>query len=487
MRLRLIEQFQRRAQAAPNAPSLRPVDSTSDGDVVTRGTLAAWTNALAARLAASVPPGGVVLICSENQPEFTAAFLAALSAGLKAFPISPELADPEMISAAERSNANAIVGSRASLETLVDRIATRISIDAIADLPPSNSIDRGHETGGLLLLSSGTTGRPKIVFRDARSLDAVGEAVAESIGFRESDHVLGCVPLCHSYGIEHGLLAPLWAGAAVHLIPGFDLTLSLKQIASGGITVVPGVPFMFEMLARHARDDAQFPALRRSYSAGGPLPRAIAKEFQKRFGVRVSQLYGATEIGSVTYADPDAPGYDAASVGRAMSGVAIRILSPDALDDVGTIGDEGHVAVKSASMLSGYLDETEPPALHDGFFLTGDLGRLDATGNLTVTGRIKLLIDVGGLKVNPLEVEDVLLEHPGVASCVVVPVRVSETVCRMKAIVTASPGAAPPAAESLRKFARDRLAGYKVPRLFEVRDTLPKSPTGKILRHLVEA
>jgi acyl-CoA synthetase (AMP-forming)/AMP-acid ligase II len=215
----------------------------------------------------------------------------------------------------------------------------------------------------------------------------------------------------------------------------------------------------------------------------------VADAFAERFGVTVSQLYGATEIGSVTYSDPDLTGFDPASVGRPMQGASVRILSADSLDVNVPLppGEQGHVAVAAASMLDSYLGDDTPPTTN-GYFLTGDLGRLDEHDNLTITGRIKLLIDVGGLNVNPVEVEEVIAEHPGVASCVVVPVRVSETVSRLKAIVTPRADAAEePTPESLRKLARSRLAGYKVPRLFEVRDSLPKSPTGKILRHLVEA
>jgi len=176
-----------------------------------------------------------------------------------------------------------------------------------------------------------------------------------------------------------------------------------------------------------------------------------------------------------------------------MRGVTVRILPadsrrPDARDLARPMpaGQPGHVAIAAASMLSGYLDDLAPPTLH-GYFLTGDLGSLDAHGNLTITGRIKLLIDVGGLKVNPLEVEEVIAQHPEVAACVIVPVRVSETVSRLKAVVTARPEchAGHPTPDSLRRFARARLAGYKVPRAFEIRDQLPQSPTGKILRHLV--
>ena len=495
MPCRLIEQFEALARRRPDAPAIRQVEGAGTAArVVTRGELAAWVSGLSARLAEAVPPGGVVLICAPNQPEFTAAFLAALAAGLRAFPVSPDLADPELIAAAQRSSPAAVIGTDAALAVLAGHVPLRISIDDVSGTARQTPVARAHDTGGLLLLSSGTTGRPKIVVRDARSLDAVSEAMAGAIGFAESDHVLACVPLCHSYGIEHGLLAPLWAGSCVHLSRGFDLRVTLHELAGSGISIFPGVPFMFEMLARHGGAPGGFPALRRAYSAGGPLPRTVADAFGAASGVTLAQLYGATEIGSVTFADPDLPGFDPASVGRPMRGVTVRIIPPDSrrpdardVDRPLPPGEEGHVAVAAASMLSGYLGEPAAPTVN-GFFLTGDLGRLDAHGNLTITGRIKLLIDVGGLKVNPLEVEEVIAQHPAVASCVVVPVRVSETVSRLKAIVTPRPeSGATPAAESLRQFARSRLTAYKVPRVFEVRADLPTSPTGKILRHLVQA
>ena len=481
MKLRLLEQVERRAREAPDAPAVRALGNSE----VSRGELGGWTRALSARLAEAISPGGVVLICCPNQPQFIAAFLGTIAAGLRAFPVSPELADPEILSAAERASAKAVIGTAEVTSLLREQVGLSISVDDVAHLPAAAAQpSRSHDAAGLLLLSSGTTGRPKIVFRDARSLDAVSEAMATAIGFTERDRVLACVPLCHSYGLEHGLLAPLWAGSSVHLSRGFDLRTVLAELSRSQISFFPGVPFMFEMLARHGSDAAvTLPALRRADSAGGPLPRGVADAFRDAFGVTVSQLYGATEIGSVTYANPDEPGFDPASVGRAMKGVSVRILDPDSTG-------QGQVAVAAASMLSGYLGDAAPPTTPDGYFLTGDLGRLDVSGNLTITGRIKLLIDVGGLKVNPVEVEDVLAQHPGVASCVVVPVRVSETVCRLKAIVTPrqeDSGSAAPSPESLRRFARARLAGYKVPRLFELRETLPKSPTGKILRHLVEA
>jgi long-chain acyl-CoA synthetase len=208
------------------------------------------------------------------------------------------------------------------------------------------------------------------------------------------------------------------------------------------------------------------------YSAGGPLPGPVRDRFSSRFGVRVGQLYGMTEIGSVTFNDPNGASFDPSSVGSAMNDVSIRIAS------------DGEVIVRAPSMLSEYIGEPLP--LIDGHFRTGDLGQLDVHGRLTITGRARLLIDTGGLKINPLEVEGVIVQHPGVAECVVVPVRQSQTVERICVVVVARDEQAPPTVESIRSFARERLAAYKVPRLVLFRDRLPKTATGKIQRHLVE-
>jgi long-chain acyl-CoA synthetase len=164
----------------------------------------------------------------------------------------------------------------------------------------------------------------------------------------------------------------------------------------------------------------------------------------------------------------------------------VRILDPGDPDHVLPAGTEGQVAVAAPSMLCGYVGADVP--LAGAHFLTGDLGRLDERGRLHLTGRLKLLIDVGGLKVNPVEVERVLMEHPLVGECAVVPVRLSDTVERIRAVVAPAPGSPPGAlnAEELRRFAQTRLAPHKVPRVVEIRGALPRSPAGKVLRSELE-
>jgi len=343
--------------------------------------------------------------------------------------------------------------------------------------------DVSQGTGDLLLCSSGTTSRPKIVIRDAASLDAVASATCNAVGYSSIDRVLAIVPLCHSYGLEHGLLAPLWAGSAVHLCIGLDLGVVMWELSSAGITLIPSVPSVYEMICQSGGGE-KLTKLRKAIAAGAPLPANVAETFATKFGVRIGQLYGATEIGSVAYADPDKSNFDARSVGLPFEGVRVRIVDSVTQMELNS-GVEGEVWIAAPSMFRGYLHESSPSTI-DGFFPTGDLGRVDEFGNLTISGRIKLLIEVGGQKVNVLELEALLARHPSVLEAVVVAMKVSETVSRLKAVVTPADVTRPPIAEELRDYLRQRVAAYKVPRVIEVRETLPRSPAGKVLRRMLE-
>jgi acyl-CoA synthetase (AMP-forming)/AMP-acid ligase II len=420
--MQLLDRLDRHAADAPDRLALREIAS---GRMMTYRQLAD----------ASRATSNERFLRRGNVCDFHIAFLTALRAKRAAFPISKDTVERE-------------------LQMLKSRTA-----DLVDDGPV------------VLLQSSGTTGLPKIVRRDGDSIDAVAANMVEAIGIERSDNVLACVPLCHSYGLEHGVLAPLWAGATVHLADGFDIDTVRRELADG-ISVFPAVPSIYEMLANLHDPGLRFPKLRLAYSAGGPLPTSVFERMRDRCQTTIGQLYGATEIGSITFAHPFDPHFDAASVGKPMRGVELRL------------DDDQQLAVRAPSMMSAYLSDDSGIAA-DGFFSTGDLARIDVHNSLTITGRLKLLIDVGGLKVNPLEVEQALAEHPAVAACVVVPLRVSETVFRLKAIITPADASNPPAPDDLRQFARQRLSPHKIPRIFELRDTLPRSSTGKILRHLL--
>lgn len=472
---------------------------------LTFAELAEWTETLAVRLRRNVRPGSIVAICLANRFELVTGMLATLSAGCKALLVSPQMTESELLAAARQSNATACLAEDATSRTLESIGAAPIPFEfgsdsAVRLTASSNNGEIEPESEfspGLMLLSSGSTGDPKIVYRDGASLDAVAANMVESIGLEANDRVLILLPLCHSYGIEHGLLAPIWAGCTVHLCNRLDTTLILEQLHGQGVTVFPGVPSMFELIAAGAAAQS-LGSLRLAYSAGAPLPSSVFHDYVDRFGIRLGQLYGSSEVGSITFNHPSDPDYDPASVGSPMRGVEIRIVSSgDPSVRALPAGQEGEVAVRAPSMLRGYVGESASP-LRDGFFMTGDLGRLEAAGGpcpsksgfdgrLKLTGRSRLLIDVGALKVNPLEVEAVLGRHPLIREAAVVPIRVTETVCRLKAIVVPRNSGHIPPLDELRLFVRGHLSAHKTPRVFEVRDRLPKTSTGKVKRWELES
>jgi long-chain acyl-CoA synthetase len=330
--------------------------------------------------------------------------------------------------------------------------------------------------------SSGSTGRPKRVPRTHRHLRAEADGYVAATGMTADDVVLCLIPLHHSYGMGCCMLAAVRSGATLVLFENpnpfvLQRTRALELLERERATIFPAVPFTFRLLAE-APEDADLSSLRLCFSAAAALPRATFLAFEKRFGVPVRELYGCTEAGCVTLdmgAEPQV-----GSVGTPLDRVELRVADSDGRElDRGRVGE---ILIRSAAMMPGYAgpDELNREAFRDGFFLTGDLGSLDEQGRLTITGRKKLLIEVGGYKVDPIEVEDVVVAHPKVTEAVVVgvasKVQGEELV---KAVVV--PGDELDERE-LIGFCQQRLANFKVPQVVEFREEIPKSPLGKILR-----
>jgi long-chain acyl-CoA synthetase len=428
-------------------------------------------------------PRGVTLVSAPNGAELWVAILGGLRAGERVLPVSPELRPAELLDLAERAAVSRVVGGESARRALAGRVGALLPIEAIElRAPASARAGAAPDDGSLLLPSSGTTGPPKIARRTLAALEAVGEASRQAIGIGAADRMLVAIPLFHSYGIDQAVLTATMAGCGLHVLRRFDPAAVRRALRRGEASVLPGTPFFFDALARTAREPSPLPGLRRALSAGSPLRLRVFERFERAFGVRIGQIYGATEFGSVTCNPPHDDSFDPESAGRPFPGVALRILDP--ADPAGerplAPGLDGHVSVSAPSMFAEYVDAPGPP-LRDGFFATGDLGRIDAAGRLVLTGRIKLIADVGGLKVNPLEVEAALARHPGVREVVVFATPFTDTAQRLKAMVVPEDGARIDA-EELRRFAHERLQPYKVPRSFEIRRELPRSPTGKLLR-----
>ena len=448
---------------------------------------------LAAR---GVRPGDRVALLLPNGPDFVLAFLAVAQLRAVAVPLNPQFKKAELAFYFRDCGVRAVITDRAG-SALCRAIVARASpwgeaaeiVTAVGALVESHPVlepqARAPDEVVVVQYSSGSTGRPKQVPRTHRQLRAEVEAYVAALDLTADDTIFCAIPLFHTYGLGCCLLAAIRSGATLAIFddPGPFAVMRERALAvleGEPVTVFPAVPLVFRLLAE-AGVPADLSSIRHCLSAGNALPRSVFDAFEGAFGIGIRQLYGLTEAGCVTVnLDGDAAA-TAASVGRPIRGVELAILD-DGGNDVGT-DRIGEVAVRAAGMTRGYAgveEQLNQQAFRDGWFCTGDRGRLGDDGRLVLTGRRKLLIDVKGDKVDPIEVEDVLAVHPKVREVVVVGVAGEiEGEDLVKAVVV--PGETCSERELIR-YCRERLANYKVPRTVEFRDEIPKNTLGKVLR-----
>jgi long-chain acyl-CoA synthetase len=449
---------------------------------VTYAALVDRVERLAAGLAAQgIGPGDAVALLLPNDPTFVASYHAIAGLGAVVAPTNPAFKQDELEFYFRKSGVRAVITDDRGAEVCESivagwdepaRVISTTGVEELMRSEPARLEPRSADEPLVYLFSSGSTGRPKRVPRTNGQVCAEADFYPQ-IGIGPDDKIFCTVPLFHSYGMGFCLLAAAGTGAALVLLEDPNPFLlrrqrAMEQIEQERATVFPGVPFNYRLMAE-APETADLSSLRLCFSAGTALPRSVFDAFTSKFGVPVRQHYGCTEAGSLTANLDEDPGASFETVGTPMGPVELRIV-------------DGEVAVKSPAQTSGYSDmeDLNREAFRDGFFLTGDLGQLDEAGRLTITGRKKLLIEVGGYKVDPIEVEDVVESHPGVGEAVVVGVETDQPGEQVvKAVVVPSEEFEE---RELIGFCQQRLANYKVPRVVEFREEIPRSPLGKILR-----
>lgn len=345
--------------------------------------------------------------------------------------------------------------------------------------------DVSPEDVAVVLYTSGTDGDPKGVELTYANLRSNCDDCIATARMTPQHRFLNILPPFHVFGLTANVLAPVVLGASVHCLPRFQPATLVRAMAEEKPSIFMAIPTMYAALLRmKSVAEDTYAGLYLAVAGGEPLHHSIADGFRERFGVELLQGFGLTEtspVVSLNLPDGNRPG----SVGRPIRNVRLRIVD-ERERDVAPGGD-GEVWVQGPGVMRGYHhrpDATARALAEGGWFKTGDLGAIDAEGYLTITGRKKELIIVGGENVYPAEIESVLLDHPAVAEAAVVgrpdPGRGEVPV----AFVVCSDGMTIDEAV-LRRFVAERLAGYKVPRAIRIGADLPRGPTGKIHKRLL--
>jgi acyl-CoA synthetase (AMP-forming)/AMP-acid ligase II len=337
-----------------------------------------------------------------------------------------------------------------------------------------------------LLSSSGTTGRPKAVVLSHGNLVAGTRIALDALeGLIDGDGgavFLGVLPYFHIAGLVSSLLAPVLAGSAVVIESRFDLESLCRTVQDHRVTFAAIVPPMALGLARHpVVDRYDLSSLRLLCVGAAPMGAELETACADRLGCRVNQAYGMTEAVPITMSRPDRPGHRPGTVGRVVACTEARIVDPESGCAVPT-GAPGELWVRGPQVMVGYLgdpDATAATVTADGWLRTGDLCTIDDAGVVTVADRLKELIKVNAMQVAPAELEDLLLAHPSIADCAVVP-RPHERAGEVPVAYVVARGSID--VDDVVSYVAGRVASYKRLADVIVVDEIPKSPTGKVLR-----
>jgi acyl-CoA synthetase (AMP-forming)/AMP-acid ligase II len=495
------ELLKRHAATQPDKVSFQDERSS-----LTYGQLEEATARLAAHFQASgVEPGDRVAILLPNSVEWVVSCLACVRAGGLAVPISHEASGPEIEYRLTDAACTAVVASDAR-ESEVRKIgATVPSLKEYVTVQWASAPVMGTDYARIVqekrhrapldpdtldlpafvVYTSGTTGKAKGVMLSTRSMLWVTAACwAPIAGLNANDRVLSCLPLYHSYALNFAVLSVLAVGATEYLMEKYSSKEIPKLLAEGNFTIMPGVPTMFHYLLEGAKsaNTTTLPGLRLCVSAGAILPAATNRDFEERFGVKLLDGYGITETSTMVTMNWPKGSRPYGSCGLPIPGVAARIVEPVGMRDVG-VGEEGELLVRGPNVMKGYMNkpaETDA-ALKNGWYHTGDLARFDASGYLTITGRLKEVIIRGGQNISPAEIEELVAAFDGVLDCAVTGIA-HPHLGEVPVVFVVERVGASIEVEALLAHCRTQLSAYKVPHAIHVVDEIPRTGSGKVMR-----
>jgi oxalate---CoA ligase len=441
-----------------------------------------------------------IAVVLPNGPERVLSFLATSAVGACA-PLDVALRDDEFDSALSNLKPKALIATRdlnAGKRALVakhsvsvftatpalEREAGVFTLSPSATAKAARDAPSQSDDVALLLCTSGTTSRPKLVALTHEQLCRSAENIIRALQISPDDRCLNIMPLFHIHGIVAAVLSSLHAGASVVCSPGFKGRHFFPWIQEFQPTWYTAVPTMHAAIvarAEHYKDILNRHSLRFIRSCSAALPGPVLRDLERWFGIPVLEAYGMTEAAHQIASNPLPPAIRKSGSVGLPTGVEIAVF-----DEQGRpLGSdcEGEIVIRGRSVISSYVDDqsASEQSFFSGWFRTGDVGSIDRDGYVFIKGRIKEIINRGGMKISPYEIEEVLLEHPNVAEAVAFAIpetRLGEQVAA--AIVLKRPSG--DAATELREFTLRELSDFKVPRRLVFLDEIPKGPTGKLQR-----
>lgn len=441
-----------------------------------------------------VRPGDRVLVVVPTSAEFVLTYHALLALGATAVTVNPLCTPRELTHFVQDAGCTFAIGwhegagpvtETAAVEQLPLWLLETGCVRAPEGAPDPREV--GAQDAAVLLYTSGTTGAPKGAVLTHANLLACGAGFAEALQVTGEDRMATALPLFHVFGQAAVMFTVFTAGGSMSLQRPFDPAGLLRMAADQQLTSLAGVPTMWNAML-HAETDvtaADLTNLRLACSGGAALPLEVAKAFRDRFGAMVLDGYGLSETTGAASFNREIHPRKEMSVGRALDGCKLGIFD----DDRNQLppGEVGEVAIAGPVVMREYWGRPEATdAVRDGeWFFTGDIGRMDEDGDLWIVDRKKDLVIRGGYNVYPREVEEVLYGHPDVLEAAVIGVADERLGEEIAAVITPQPGASiDPGA--MRAWLEERVAAYKVPRIYRIVEELPKGATGKILKRQID-
>jgi acyl-CoA synthetase (AMP-forming)/AMP-acid ligase II len=444
-----------------------------------------------------------VAIVLANGPEMAACFVACAS-GVTSAPLNPAYRADEFEFYLSDLNAKALIVEAASTSPAIEvaqKLGVRL-IDLIVDdgapagdfrlvardgqggTPAANGGAAEPDDVSMLLHTSGTTSRPKIVPLSQRNLAASATHIGRTLQFSANDCGLNIMPLFHIHGLIAGVLAPLSAGSQVFCTPGFNALKFFAWMDEAKPTWYTAVPTMHQAILGRASKNLDVIArhpLRFIRSSSSSIPPQVIKELEEVFKAPLVESYGMTEATHQMASNPLPPAVRKPGTVGVAAGPEVAIMAED-----GSLlprGGTGEIVIRGPNVTRGYENnpKANAEAFVDGWFRTGDQGVMDADGYVSITGRLKEIINRGGEKVSPREVDEILMDHPAVAQVVTFGMPHPKLGEEVAAVVVLREGQAA-TERDLQAFVGTRAADFKVPKKILFMEEIPKGATGKLQR-----